>query len=198
MLSKTNASRILALFSSLIIAAPAAEPKLLTGKAAMGDWTTDAPGVRRKLSANELPEPNLDQSAQNHPKLVKRPERAHPKVPEGFTVQEFAAGLNNPRVIVTAPNGDIFVAESKANRIRVLRDANSDGKPELNEVFLKDLNQPFGIAFYPVGAEPKFIYVANTDSVVRFPYSNGQTNVEGNVEKLIDLARGGQLAGGGH
>ena len=63
--------------------------------------------------------------------------------------------------------------QSRANRIRLLRDADGDGKPEVNEIFANGLNQPFGIAFYPVGPDPKFIYVGNTDSVVRFPYKNG-------------------------
>src|SRR5205814_2069577 len=128
--------------------------------------------------------------AKNNPKLVKRPEGAMPKVPNGFKVQEFARDMENPRVIVTAPNGDFFVAESKADRIRLLRDANNDGTPELNDVFLNGLKQPFGIAFYPPGPEPKYIYIANTDSVVRRPYRNGQTKSEGDSEKLIEVSGG--------
>ena len=90
-----------------------------------------------------------------------------------------ATGLSEPRVIVRAPNGDLFLAESRANRVRVFRDADGDGKPEVNEVFATGLNRPFGIAFYPVGPEPKYVYVGNTDSVVRFPYKNGDTKVSG-------------------
>ena len=174
------------------------ESRVLTGKAAMGDWTSDAPGVGRKITVQDLPAPNPDESARNQPKLVKRPDSALPKVPQGFSVHEFVSGLNNPRVIVTAPNGDFFLAESKADRVRVLRDADNDGKPELTEVFAGDLKQPFGIAFHPPGAEPKFIYIANTDSVVRFPYRNGETKAEGKPEKLIELSGGGVLTGGGH
>ena len=92
---------------------------------------------------------------------------------------EFATGLVEPRVIVRAPNGDLFVAESSANRVRVLRDADGDGKPELSEVFATRLERPFGIAFYPPGPEPKYIYVGNTGSVVRFPYKNGDVKVPG-------------------
>jgi len=98
-----------------------------------------------------------------------------PQVPAGFRVVKFADGLNKPRMIRTAPNGDLFVAESNANRIRVLRDTNGDGKPEINEVFAEGLNQPFGIAFYPLGANPQYVYLANTGSVVRFPYQSGET-----------------------
>jgi glucose/arabinose dehydrogenase len=113
-------------------------------------------------------------------------------------VQEFASRLQNPRVIIAAPNGDFFVSESKANRVRVIRDANNDGRPELSETFLDGLNQPFGIAFYPNTGEPKFIYIANTDAVVRLPYRNGQTKADANPERIAELSGGGRLAGGGH
>lgn len=197
----TGPQALVLVFLAVLGAVPshaAEQSNLLTGKAAMGDWTTDAPGVRRRLSVGDLPEPNAAQSVRNSPKLVKRPEGAIPKVPAGFRVQEFASSLSNPRVIVTAPNGDFFIAESKANRVRILRDANNDGTPEISEVFADGLKQPFGIAFHPPGPEARFIYVANTDSVVRWPYRNGQTNVQGMPEKLIDLSSGGQLTGGGH
>jgi glucose/arabinose dehydrogenase len=199
MLFRSNSLALVTLsFCFVQLAFPAEESKVLAGPAAMTDWKEDAPGVRRKFTVDDLPKPNPEQSVRNQPKLVKRPEGARPKVPSGFIVEEFAAGLNNPRVIVTAPNGDLFVAESKADRVRLLRDADKDGKPELNEVFIEKLKQPFGIAFYPSGSEPRFIYIANTDSVVRYPYRAGQTKGEGKAEKLIDLAGGGLLAGGGH
>lgn len=172
--------------------------KLLTGKAAMGDWTSDAPGVRRRLSVEDLPQPNAEESVKNRPKEVKRPEGAWPKAPAGFKVEEFARDLKKPRVIVTAPNGDLFVAESKADRVSVLRDSDGDGKPDINEVFADGLKQPFGIAFHPVGAQPTHIYIANTNAVVRFPYRSGQRKAEGPPEKLVELSSGGQLSGGGH
>lgn len=171
---------------------------VLTGKAAMGDWTTDAPGVRRHIRVGDLPPPNEKESVTNRPKEVKRPDGAWPQVPSGFTVTEFASKLKKPRVIVTAPNGDIFVAESKSDQITVLRDTNGDGQPDVQEIFAKGLNQPFGIAFYPRGENPTHIYIGNTDAVVRYPYSNGQLKVEGKGEKLVELSAGGQLTGGGH
>lgn len=179
-------------------AASLAETKILTGQAALGDWKTDAPGVRRKLTLADLPPPNVKESVRNKPKEVPRPEGAMPKVPAGFKVEEYAGNLKKPRVLVTAPNGDIFVSESRSNRVSVLRDSDGDGKPDLNEVFSDDLKQPFGIAFHPPGPNPEHIYIANTDSVVRFPYRNGQTKAEGKAERLVDLSAGGQLTGGGH
>ena len=173
--------------------------KVLTGEAALGDWTTDAPGVRRRITTAELAAPYATESARNHPKVAARPEGAMPKVPAGFKVDVFAANLNAPRMIQTAPNGDLFVAESRANRVRVLRDADGDGKAEVSEVFAEGLRQPFGIAFYPVGNNPKFVYIANTDSVVRFPYKSGDTKAGGASEVIVsNVSGGGQLAGGGH
>lgn len=168
------------------------------GQAAMGDWTTDAPGVRRHLRVGDLPAPKMEESTKNQPKEVSKPEGAWPKAPEGFTVGQLARDLKKPRVIVTAPNGDIFVAESKAGRITVLRDADGNGEAELREVFAEGLNQPFGLAFYPPGPEPKYLYIGNTDAVVRIPYQNGQTKMEGRPEKLVALSSGGHLTGGGH
>ena len=111
---------------------------------------------------------------------------------------EFATELTAPRVIVRAPNGDLFVAESRANRIRVLRDADGDGKPEVNEVFATGLERPFGIAFHPVGPEPKYVYVGNTDSVVRFPYKSGDTKASGAAETIVkDIPSGNESVGGG-
>jgi len=178
---------------------PRPRRETLVGRDALGDWTTDAPGVRRKIAVADLAEPYETPSANNGPKVVKRPEGAWPKAPDGFKVTEFAVGLNNPRVIVAAPNGDLFVAESGPGRVKILRDADGDGKPEAVKVFAKGLRQPFGIAFYPPGPKPTHIYVANTDSVVRFPYSEGDTEAKGEPETIVaDIPGGGRLTGGGH
>jgi glucose/arabinose dehydrogenase len=172
---------------------------LKTGKEAMGDWTSDAPGVRRKITVTDLPQPNATPSATRRPKLVKRPADARPKAPPGFVVTEFATGLDRPRVIVTAPNGDVFVTESESHRVRVLRDVDQDGRAEVNELFASDLSQPFGIAFHPVGDQPRHVYVANTGSVVRFPYKNGDLKAAGGPETVVaQLSAGGRLTGGGH
>ena len=195
----------LPLAAACFATAPAETPKApapaatLTGKDALGDWTTDAPGVRRKLTVDDLATPYETPSANNGAKVVKRPEGAWPKAPEGFKVEEFATGLNNPRVIMTAPNGDLFLAESMADRVKVLRDADGDGKPEVVEVFAEKLGKPFGIAFYPPGPEPTHVYVANTDSVVRFPYKVGDTKATGPAETIVASLPGfARLTGGGH
>jgi len=173
--------------------------KVLTGQGALGDWTTDAPGVRRRITTEDLPKPYETKSVINGPKLVPRPADAMPKVPEGFKVEEFLSGLKNPRLIRTAPNGDIFVAESRAGLIRVLRAKNGAGKPEVNEVFASGLNRPFGIAFYPLGNNPQYVYIGSTDAVIRFPYRNGDLKARSAPEIIVpDIPGGGELRGGGH
>ncbi|MEO6876220.1 MAG: PQQ-dependent sugar dehydrogenase [Opitutaceae bacterium] len=164
----------------------------------MKDWSDDAPGVQRRITVQNLPMPYATASAAKMAKIIKRPDGAWPKVPEGFKVDLFATDLKQPRVIVTAPNGDLFVAESAANRVRVLRDADGDGRPEVNEVFVSGLDKPFGIAFYPVGPNPAYIYIANTGGVVRYPYHSGDVKATGKPEEILTLSAGGLLTGGGH
>src|SRR5215813_10816201 len=120
---------IAALAAGVLVAeGPTRNEKVLTGQGALGDWTTDAPGVRRRITTADLPRPFETKSVNNHPHVVKRPEGAMPKVPAGFQVEEFLSGLANPRLIRTAPNGDVFLAESSPGRIRVLRFAEGASK----------------------------------------------------------------------
>src|SRR6476469_4565001 len=192
---------IAASFGVIVPIGRAAESgKLLTGKAAMGDWTSDAPGVTRKITVQDLPPPSSNAFAINRAHVVDRPAAAQPKAPPGFKIELYASGFRDPRFLLTAPNGDIFVVESRANQIKVLRDTNGDGKPDLTETFAEHgLNKPFGIAFYPPGDDPQFLYVANTDGVIRFPYRNGDLKARGPAQKLAaHLSPGGLLRGGGH
>lgn len=175
--------------------------KVLSGQGAMGDWTTDAPGVRRRITIADLPKPFATESVKNGPKLVPRPPNALPKVPAGFKVEELLSGLKNPRLLRTAPNGDIFVAESRTGLIRVLRASGKGaaGKPEVNEVFATDLKRPFGIAFYPLGDNPQYVYIGDTDAIIRFPYRNGDVKARGAAEVIVpDIPGWGELTGGGH
>jgi glucose/arabinose dehydrogenase len=177
----------------------AAGPSVRTGATAFGDWRSDAPGVRRKITVADLPSPDATRSAYNHPDIVARPANAQLRVPPGFVVEEFASALERPRLVRVAPNGDIFVSESEAGRIRVMRAADGAAKPSRIEVFASGLRLPFGIAFWPPGPAPKYVYVGNTDSVVRFPYSEGDLHARGPAETMVnDIPGGGHLEGGGH
>ncbi|PYP91439.1 MAG: sorbosone dehydrogenase [Candidatus Angelobacter sp. Gp1-AA117] len=173
--------------------------KVITGKAAFADYTEQKPGIFRKITVADLPEPFATSSVDNGPDVVERPSGAMPQTLPGFQVQLYSSNLQTPRLIRTSPNGDLFVAESYAGQIKVLRGLNADGTAQKTEVFAKGLHQPFGIAFYPLGPNPQWVYIGNTDSVVRFPYQNGDLKARGNQQVIVaELPGGGRLRGGGH
>ena len=165
-------------------------PGVLEGRAAFGDWRADRPGLRRLITPRDLPPPEPAQSIANMVRVAHRTNEK-PLVPSGFAVDLFASGLAGPRLIRTAPNGDIFVAESRAGRISVLR---PDGSAPANKsMFASGLNYPFGIAFYPPGADPQWVYIATTGAVVRFPYRNGDLAARGDADTVVP-----RLPAGGH
>ncbi len=137
-----------------------------------------------------------------------------PTAASGLAVAAFAQKLDHPRWLYVLPNGDVLVAETNApprpeegkglkgwimqfvqkragagvpsaNRITLLRDTDGDGIAETRSIFLKGLNSPFGMAL--IG---KDFYVANTDAVMRFPYTEGQTEITAPGEKVVDLPAG--------
>jgi glucose/arabinose dehydrogenase len=130
--------------------------------------------------------------------MIPRPPNAWPIAPKGFKVELYATGLDNPRLLRLAPNGDLFLAESETGKIKVFRGVTADGKPQQVSVFADGLHQPFGIAFYPSGPNPKYVYIGDTDGIVRFPYQSGDLKARGAAEDLAELPGGGRLRGGGH
>jgi glucose/arabinose dehydrogenase/mono/diheme cytochrome c family protein len=157
------------------------------------DFRYEQPGKVRKITLQDLPAPYATPSADNGPDVVARPANVWPQAPAGFKVELYATGLNNPRLLRTSPNGDIFVAESEAGDIRVFRGITKDGRPEEMSVFASGLNQPYGINFYPPGPNPQWVYVGQTDAVLRFPYHNGDMKAMGKPQHIASLP-----AGGGH
>jgi glucose/arabinose dehydrogenase len=155
------------------------------GDAAFGDWRDDQPGVRRHIQATDMPKAEMQEAwVGNFPKTGERPDDAKPKLPDGFSAELVVSGLENPRIIRVAPNGDIFVANSKANEVRVYR--LNGAKVEKEEIFAAELFEPYGIAFYPLGEDPQWVYIANSHSVVRFPYKNGDMKAAGEPETIVD------------
>lgn len=160
----------------------------------------------------DLPAPYATQSAQKLSRVTGWPAGKQPVAPEGFTVTKFADGLNNPRWIYVAPNGDIFVAQASTanstvkalgarikgsasnaddlvkspNTVLLLRDADHDGVAEQKQVFLSGLNQPFGMLILN-----NTFYVANTDGIMAYPYQAGQTEMKAAGKKILDLPAGG-------
>ena len=195
------------LATSAFVATPAANPissdsakpgTTLTGQAAFTDYLHESPGTRRKVTVADLPAPEPSESVDNGANLVPRPQGAWPQAPKGFKVELYATGLDNPRLIRTAPNGDIFLAESQTGKIRVFRGVKKDGTPNQVSEFATGLNLPFGINFYPAGSNPKWVYVGNTDGIIRFPFQNGDLVARGPSEHLFEVPGGGHLRGGGH
>lgn len=177
----------------LLHAAKLDNSNVITGKDAFADAKSLKPGLARKITVNDLPEPMAANPSRG--RIVPRPGNAWPQAPAGFKVELYvSSGLTQPRQIRTAPNGDFFVADSSAGEVKIFRGITKDGKPEQTSVFASGLRQPFGIAFYPLGANPQWVYVGNTNSLVRFPYQNGDLKARGAVETLIADVPGG----GGH
>ncbi len=199
-------------------AALRAQQPLLTGQAAFTNWDQQAPGVRHKITVADLPEPRPEEAVNNQPHVIPKPADAWPIAPPGFKVTLYAGGdakpmqradnkehmelsggtFTMPRLLRTAPNGDIFLADSGAGRIIVMRGATPEGKASMLEVFAAGLDHPFGIAFFPAD-DPKWVYVGNATTVQRFPYKSGDLHASGPAETVVpDIPGYAQLAGGGH
>ena len=184
--------------ASLLAGASAHSQQVLTGQDAFTDYSQEHPGAIRHLTVADLPAPYATKGVDNGAQMVPKPADAWPQALPGFKVEQYYTGLDQPRLIRTAPNGDLFVAISYQNKVMVFRGVGPDGKPKEVSTFAENLSQPFGINFYPAGANPKWVYIGNTDSVVRFPYQNGDLKARGPAEHLADLPGGGRLRGGGH
>ena len=218
--------RSLALFAvagALLSSAPLVfSQQVITGQDAYADWSQQKPGTMRKITVADLPAPFATESVDNGPMVVKKPADAWPVAPEGFKVELYAGGdaakpmqrsdmvrqttsatsgtFVEPRIIRTAPNGDLFVADSQAGRIYVLRGVTSDGKAEVMSEFATGLDHPFGIAFYPSGSNPKWVYVGNATTIARFAYKSGDLKAENAAPETVipDIPGYAQLRGGGH
>jgi glucose/arabinose dehydrogenase len=218
-----KAPRILLTTIVLVLPLIARSEKTITGQEAFADWTEEKPGISRKIALADLPAPMPAESVRNQPQIVARPANAWPIAPPGFKVTLYAGGdsgpnsspdpqqsqerhtappragtFRQPRLIRTAPNGDLFLADSAAGTVFVLRGVRADGQASIIERFATDLDHPFGIAFYPAD-NPKFVYIANATTVVRFPYVAGDLHASASPETVVpDVPGYVQLAGGGH
>ena len=218
-------SRIAAvLLGGLFVGAALAQGSkpVAAGQESFADWNQQQPGARRHITVADLPEPNPSEAVENGPFVVPRPAGAMPVAPPGFKVELYAGGeytpaprdpntgrpapvpeahtqFREPRLLRTAPNGDIFMSDSHGDKIYILRGVGPDGKAQQISTFATGLNLPFGINFYPAGPNPQWVYVGNTDSVVRFPYKSGDLVASGKAETIVAQLPGfAQLRGGGH
>jgi glucose/arabinose dehydrogenase len=203
---------------SLLPASLVSQSKTVTGQAAFADWNQQEPGIRRKITVADLPAPNSAEAVNNTAHLIVKPADAWPIAPPGFKVTLYAGGdakplqrsenkehmqlsggtFTMPRLIRTAPNGDLFLADSGAGVIFILRGVGADGKAAQIEKFASGLDHPFGIAFYPAD-NPKYVYVGNATTIQRIPYKSGDLHATGTPETIVpDIPGYAQLTGGGH
>ena len=140
--------------------------------------------AHHEIKPANLPPPKLENEVNNQPHVVPKPEGAKLNLPPGFEISTFAeGGFTRPRWLALAPNGDVFLADSSATgKIIILRDTNHDGVADERYTFAENLLQPFGVAFWK-----DYLYVGNTNAVVRFRYKAWQTKADGPPEKIADL-----------
>ena len=122
------------------------------------------------------------QRVDNDPIVVSPPANFQPRVPAGFKVSVFATDIQQPRWLAIAPNGDVFVADSAAGQVLVVGEGLSSGQPASHAVFADHLKLPFGIAFHD-----DYVYIANTNEVVRFLYDPKTSKRLGKAEHILDL-----------
>ena len=158
------------------------------------DWRRDAPGRPHRIDLAKLPSPFATPSARNRPELIARPADAELALPPGFHIEPFAADLKGPRKMLVAANGDILVTETVGGRVSVLHPTSDGTRAAGTDVYLQGLKQPFGLAFYPNADHPRWLYIAETNRVTRYPYRVGDVAPSGEPEVVIP-----QLpSGGGH
>jgi glucose/arabinose dehydrogenase len=167
------------------VSGAAAAAGAAAASASTGDWRNDRPGRVHRIDAGALPAPFATASVRNTPRVVPEPAGATLAAPPGFAVSVFSEDVQRPRFLRTAPNGDIFVAESSQGRVRVLRPAASGATAERSAVFAQGLTGVYGIAFYPAGPDPEWVYVAETQRVLRFPYRSGDLEARAPGEVVI-------------
>jgi len=209
----------LALFAaSLLLPSVLPAQQVVTGQAAFADWNQQQPGIRRKITVADLPAPKPEEAVNNTAHVIPKPPDAWPVAPKGFKVTLYAGGdaapmqradnkqvmelsggtFTMPRLLRTAPNGDLFLADSGAGTIFILRGVGADGKAAQIEKFATGLDHPFGIAFYPA-ENPKYVYVGNATTIQRIAYHVGDLHASAAPETVVpDIPGYAQLTGGGH
>jgi glucose/arabinose dehydrogenase len=155
--------------------------------------TTNADSLlqHHEIRADDLPPAYATPSAGNPPTVVAQPRDAVLHLPTGFSIDVWASDFTDPRTMLLAPNGDVFLAEPGLNRIQLLRDSDADGVAQTRFVFMRGLNEPFGLALHD-----GYLYIGNTDSIVRVPYTMGQTTSLATPEKIATVPGGGHSTRG--
>jgi hypothetical protein len=169
-----------------------------SGKPVKGsdDWKKDAPGRVHRINLAKLPAPFDTPSSAKFPRLVPKPANANVKLPPGFTMSVFATDTTGARKMLLAPNGDILLSETQANKIVVMHPSADGTHADHITTYAQGLVLPHGMAFYPNAQHPQWLYVAETNRVVRYAYKPGDTQASG-VPQIV-VPQLSPVAGGGH
>ena len=178
---------LIATLSLLAVACAQNSASAPSSKGPFTDYRSERPGTIHKITVGDLPAPYATKSAINGPRMVPRPQDAWPQAPAGFKVELFTTEVKEPRKLLIAPNGDLFVAESHDGRIKIFRGMSSEGKPQQSSIFAAGLKEPYGIAFYPPGPDPKYVYIGDDNAVLRFAYHNSDLKATGKPEHIATL-----------
>lgn len=168
-----------------LVAPRAAAQDVPTLVSPYASWSVDAPGVLHRFAPSDTQPLIVTDPVLNFPTIVPQPADAHLAVPPGFQVQSLTAGLVGPRIMRFAPNKDIFVSEGKAGRVTILHMSKAGDRVVSTSTFASGLDWPFGIAFWPPGPNPHFVYVGSWDKIVRYPYRTGDATARGPAEIVL-------------
>jgi len=184
--NKANRKAIVAYLASVKGKAQPARAVLASPAAAPGadHWSADHPGRIHEVLASALPPPFATPSAGNGPQTVARPQGVMPAVPAGFKVNLWTTDPDRGRLMTKAPNGDLFISSMPKRLIKVFRSSTGETADTIS-TFASGMNRPFGFAFWPVGPNPQYLYVAYVDSIVRFPYKNGDLVASAAPEVIV-------------
>ena len=149
------------------------------------NWRLDAPGRLHRISASSLPPAFATPSSRNSSSVVAKPANASLSLPRGFRIEVFSAGHTGPRKMLVAPNGDILVTEMRGGRVSVLHPSSDGSRAAGTDVYLQGLKQPFGLAFYPNGQNPQWLYVAETNRVTRYAFQVGDVKPRGATQIVV-------------
>jgi glucose/arabinose dehydrogenase/cytochrome c2 len=180
---------LIAYFQSLarLPSTPVAPEPIIVPKASeeSANWRLDAPGRMHRISVASLPAAFATDSSRNRPSVVPKPANAALVLPSGFHIDTFATGLQGPRKMLLAPNGDIFVTETSGGRVSVLHPAPDGSRATSREVYTEGLKEPFGLAFYPNAQNPQWLYIAETNRVIRYAFHVGDVKPRDEVQIVV-------------
>ena len=183
---EADRDNLIAYFQSVSSQAPAVQAIVVPASSEKSaNWRLDAPGRVHRITVASLPPPFATPSSRNSSSVVSKPASAILALPPGFQVEPFATGLAGPRKMLLAPNGDVLVTEITGGRVSVLHPAPDGRRAGDTAVYLKGLNRPFGLAFYPNAQNPQWLYVAETNRVTRYAYQVGDVKPRGETQIVV-------------